>query len=76
LNSRLSYFPENLGAAREEEGERFLQDIKEMEQRYQSQWNVNMIVDYCWMLHREELQAVHKRRSSKRRVEEIEEEIL
>jgi len=28
LNSRLSYFPENLGAASEGEGKRFHQDIK------------------------------------------------
>jgi len=33
LSSRLSYFPENLGDAGEEEGERFHQDIKKMEQR-------------------------------------------
>jgi len=69
LNSHLSYFPENLGAVSEEQGERFHQDIKEMERRYQGQWNVNMIADYCWMLHREEPQAVHKRKSSKRSFE-------
>jgi hypothetical protein len=51
LDSHLSYFPENLGAVSEEQGERFHQDIKEMERRYQGQWNVNMIADYCWMLH-------------------------
>ena len=31
LNYYLSYFPENLGAVSEEQGERFHQDIKEME---------------------------------------------
>ncbi|GBM69221.1 hypothetical protein AVEN_210442-1 [Araneus ventricosus] len=31
LNSHLDYFPENLGAVSEEQGERFRQDIKEME---------------------------------------------
>ena len=35
LNSQLDYFPENLGAVSEEQGERFHQDIKEMERRYQ-----------------------------------------
>ena len=70
LNSCLSYLPENLGPASEEEGERFHQDLKEMEQRYQSLWNVNMIADYCWMLHREESQAVLKRKSSKRSFKE------
>ncbi|GBN94057.1 hypothetical protein AVEN_33293-1 [Araneus ventricosus] len=31
LDSNLNYFPENLGAVSEEQGERFRQDIKEME---------------------------------------------
>jgi len=30
----------------------------------------NLCIDYCWMLHREEPQAVHKRKSSKRSFEE------
>ena len=33
LNSHLEYFPENLGALSEEQGERFHQDIKIMEKR-------------------------------------------
>ena len=35
LHSHLDYFPENLGAFSEEQGERFHQDIKVMEKRYQ-----------------------------------------
>ncbi|GBO11908.1 hypothetical protein AVEN_227220-1 [Araneus ventricosus] len=35
LDSHLDYFPENLGAVSEEQGERFHRDIKEMERRYQ-----------------------------------------
>ncbi|GBM51334.1 hypothetical protein AVEN_175775-1 [Araneus ventricosus] len=35
LDSHLDYFPENLGAVSEEQGEIFHQDIKEMERRYQ-----------------------------------------
>jgi hypothetical protein len=35
-----------------------------MEQRYQGQWNVNMMGDYCWTLHREILKTSHKRNSS------------
>ena len=35
LDSHLEYFPENLGDYSEEQGERFHQDIKEMERRYQ-----------------------------------------
>ncbi|GBN89806.1 hypothetical protein AVEN_67319-1 [Araneus ventricosus] len=33
LDSHLVYFPENLGAVSEEQGERFYQDVKEMEGR-------------------------------------------
>jgi hypothetical protein len=50
LNSHLDYFPKNLGAVSEEQGECFHQDVKEMERRYQGRWNVNMMRDYCWML--------------------------
>ncbi|GFW13598.1 uncharacterized protein TNCV_1210641 [Trichonephila clavipes] len=62
LHSHLDYFPENLGAVSEEQGERFHQDIKEMERRYQGRWNVNMMVDYCWMLKRENSQE-HSRKT-------------
>jgi hypothetical protein len=48
----LGFFPENLDAVSEEQGERFHQDIKEMERRYQGQWYVNMMGDYGWTLHR------------------------
>ena len=53
LDSHLSYFPENLGVYSEEQGERFHQDISEMERRYRGRWNVNMMADYCWSLYRE-----------------------
>jgi len=35
LHSHLDYFPENFGAFSEEQGERFHQDIKVIEKRYQ-----------------------------------------
>ncbi|GFW51249.1 uncharacterized protein TNCV_3595311 [Trichonephila clavipes] len=65
LHSHLDYFPENLGAVSEEQGQRFHQDIKEMECRYQGRWNVNMMADYCWMLKRE-ISQEHSRKSTKR----------
>ena len=40
LLSHLDYFPENLGAFSEEQGERFHQDIKVMEKRYKGRWNI------------------------------------
>ncbi|GBL70617.1 hypothetical protein AVEN_141549-1 [Araneus ventricosus] len=66
LNSHLDYFPKNLRAVSEEWGERYHQDIKEMEHRYQGRWNVYIMADYCWMLHKEEPYTVYKRQSVKR----------
>ena len=63
LKSHLDYFPENLGNISEEQGERFHQDIKVMEERYQGRWDCHMMVDYCWNLKRESSTAVHKRKS-------------
>jgi hypothetical protein len=60
----LGFFPENLGAVSEEQGERFQQDIKKMETRYQVRWNVNMMGDCCWTLHREIPETSHKRKSN------------
>lgn len=58
-------FFDNLGAASEEMGERFHQDIKEMENRYQGRWDVFMKADYCWMLHRDEPKKEHTWKSLK-----------
>jgi hypothetical protein len=60
LDSHLDYFPANLGAISEEQRERFHQDIKEMERRYQGRWNMSMIADYCWMLQQEVPEGLHK----------------
>jgi hypothetical protein len=43
LASHLDYFPPNLGAVSEEQGERFHRDLKDAERRYQGRWNVNMM---------------------------------
>jgi hypothetical protein len=66
LNAYLVYFPENLGAVSEEQGERFHKVIKQMETGYQERWNVNMMGDYCWLLRRDDPQAMYKRESAKR----------
>ena len=46
LISHIDYFTMNLGDNSDEQGERFHQDIKEMEKRYQGRWDVNMMSDY------------------------------
>jgi hypothetical protein len=66
LRSHLDYFPDNCGDYSEEQGERFHQDLREMEERYQGQWDVNFLADYCWCLQRDVVSATHKRKSLKR----------
>lgn len=70
LDSHLDYFPDNLGDVSEEQGERFHQDIKLMEKRYQGRWNTSMMADYCWSLHRDVQQATHRRKSYTRSFKE------
>ncbi|GBP53241.1 hypothetical protein EVAR_88125_1 [Eumeta japonica] len=41
LHSHIEYFPENLGAYSEEQGEIFHQDVRDIERRYQGRWDVN-----------------------------------
>jgi hypothetical protein len=53
LHSHLDYFAQNLGSVSEEHGERFHQDIREIEKRYEGGWTVNMMADYFWMLKRD-----------------------
>jgi len=47
LFSHIDWFLENLGSMRDEQGERFHQDIKEMETRYQGCWDAVTMADYC-----------------------------
>lgn len=66
LHSHLAAFPENMGDMSEEQGERFHQDIKVMEERYQGRWDSNMMADYCWSIMRDIPGAEHRRSSKKR----------
>ncbi|GBN04252.1 hypothetical protein AVEN_269714-1 [Araneus ventricosus] len=53
LHSHLDDFPKTLGAVSDEEDERFHQDLKVLEARYQGSWGVYMMADYCWSIKRE-----------------------
>ena len=66
LYCHLERFPENIGDLSEEQGERFHQDIRNMEERYQGRWDAHMLSDYCWSLMRDCAQEPHKRKSYKR----------
>ena len=61
LHSHLSEISARLGDVNEEQGERFHQDVKVKEERYQGRWNCNMMADYCWSLMRDAPYTVHKR---------------
>jgi len=67
LHSIWDVFPENLGDFSEEQGERFHQDIKVMEDRYQGRWDIHMMADYCWFLQRDCTNDPHDRKSCKQR---------
>lgn len=62
LDSHIEYFPENLGHFSEEQGERFHQDLKNVEKRYQGIWDEHMLADYCWGLKRD-TETSHKRKA-------------
>jgi hypothetical protein len=66
LHSHLDCFPENLGDLSDEQGERFHQDLKTMEDRYQGRWDTHMMADYCWSLMRDSPGTTYSRRSLKR----------
>ena len=70
LFGHLEKFPENPVDVSEEQGGRFHEDIKVMEELYQRRWDVRMIADYCWSLMRESPE-IYGRKSPKRTFLEI-----
>ena len=66
LHRHLACFPENLGDVNDEQGERFHQDISDIEVRYQSRWDAMMLADYCWSIKRDNAGHSHSRKSVKR----------
>jgi hypothetical protein len=64
LHSHLDFSPENLGAVSDEHGQRFHQDINNMEKRYQGKWSLSMLADYCWTLKRDIPQETYSRKST------------
>ena len=66
LHSHLACFPENLVDVSDQQGERFHQDISDMEVRCQGRSNATMLADYCWSIKRVDAGASHSRKSVKR----------
>ena len=67
LDSHLGKFLYNCGDFSDEQGERFHQDLKIMEDRYQGRWDKRMMADYCWSIKRDFSNMQHDRKSQKRR---------
>ena len=63
LASHLDCFLPNLGAISEEQGERFHQDLKDVERRHQGRWDVNMMANHCWSIARDNASREHSRTS-------------
>ena len=53
LHSHLDFFPPNCGAASDEHGDCFHQDIASMEKRYSGKFSSVMLANYCWSVIRE-----------------------
>ena len=63
----LDPFHINLDDLNEEHGEKFHQDIKVMEERYQGRWDGHMMADNCWSLQCHCLAASLTRKSYKKK---------
>jgi hypothetical protein len=63
-HSCLDSFPVNCGAASDEHGERFHQDVSAMENRYKGKWSAAMLVDYCWTVKRDAPEIQCKRQGA------------
>ena len=68
LHSHLDFFPDNCGMVSDEHGERFHQDIATMEKRYQGNWSISMLADYCWTLPRDDPEQQYKRQAKRQRL--------
>ena len=67
LYNHLDRFPAKCGNVSGEQDERFHQDIKDMETRYQRRWEARMMADYCWSIKRDNPKANHSRQLRKRK---------
>lgn len=59
LHQHLDFFRDNLGKISDEHGERFHQQIKLIEQRFQGKRNENMLAEFIWFSLEEQEEARH-----------------
>lgn len=65
FKNHLDFFPRNLGQFSDEHGERFHQDISDIEDGFNGRYTPQMLGEYCWTLLRD-TRAMHKRNGPKR----------
>ena len=58
--SHSNFFSKICGAVSDKHGERFHQEISDMEIKYQGNWSKSMLADYCWTLIRKSLATEYK----------------
>lgn len=64
LDAHLNFFPENCGDCSDEHGERFHQDVMEIEKRYKGKDIRKMLGEYCWSICRDTSPEEHKRKTN------------
>ena len=64
LDSHLDFYPPNMSDVSDEHGERFHQEISELEARYKGKPSPALLADYCWGLARDTKSISHSRSSS------------
>lgn len=68
LNSHLDFFADKiLGDYSDEQGERFHQDLSQIEGRYKGKDSLKMLSEYCWQLYREEKPNQKHQRESRQK---------
>ena len=67
LFSQMGRFLENRRSMSDEQGDKFYQDMKEIETRYQGRWDAVMMSDYCWNLMKDIPTTEYSRSSKKRK---------
>lgn len=65
LHNHLDFFPSNLGSFSDEHGERFHQEIADIECRYKGKQIRHMLSEYCWLLCRETNTDSYKRQNKR-----------
>ena len=61
IHSYVKFFTFNFADISDEHGERFHQDISEMENRYKRNLSFAMLADIYWTLQRDQTEASHKK---------------